>query len=591
MIKRWRIVILVGLVSLLALALKPWDLAEKSIEQYMLARLSEQFALTGTTAASGAVAFLPMPRIIANDVAVKSADGSVTARIARVRADLRLMPLIAGRIEFDRIILMSPQIDVRLPSETSDPLPLIVSQKLAELPALPSVSIADNGAVFFRRGAGIVSSVRDINADVMAHAPGQAVQASGTLVWRGEKLEFAFATNSSNLDVLPMLRVRSDIVAVDFASARAPRQPSPSNPMLEGQIQISARSMSRLGSWLASGSPVMLPLGSTAINGRLLMSEEGAQVSSASLTLGGDVLDGALDWRKRDSRWRLTGTLAGKNLDIGRPQSGVDVQRVAIPEASATAQIDIDDLLAHDIDLRVSLQRVRFPGLVLTDVAGQIMASDQRLDLSISNAGLYGGVARGRGSIARLTGGLEFRSQITADRVDLGQLSADLFDVRRMSGTGSLQQNLETNGRTPVELVTHATGRFAITARNGEFTGTNLNDAMRRIERQPLSVARDWRGGRTSFEQLTLTGVVSGGTIDISEARGNGPSFRLAMDGQISLIERLFRLNGQIQSTNGVTTVPFEVTGPLLEPSVQLNARAFLERSGAAAPLLQQRAN
>jgi uncharacterized protein involved in outer membrane biogenesis len=589
MIKRRRVVILAGLTGLAALAAMPWDLAERSIERYMLSRLSAQFALAGTTAASGAVAFLPVPRIVANDVTVTSADGSVSARIPRVRADLRLMPLLAGRIEFDRLYLRAPQFEVRLASEIDDPLQMITSHRLSQLPALPSVSITDNGAVFLRRGAGIVSSVRDINTDVMARDAGEAVQASGTLAWRGEKLEFAFATNSAARDVLPMLRLRSDIVSVDFASARSSRQQA--GPGLEGEVQIAARSMSRLGSWLASGSPVTLPLGSTSINGRLLVTAEGAQVSNASLMLGSDVLDGALDWRKRDQRWRLTGTLAGKNLDIGRPQAGIDMHRVTMPEPLATSQIDIDDLMAHDIDLRVSLQRVRLPGLVLSDVAGQLMASEQRLDLSISNAALYGGVARGRGSIARVPTGVEFRSQFTADRVDLAQLTADLFDLRRMTGTGSFQQTLETSGRTPAELVAHATGRFALTARNGEFLGTNLNDAMRRIERQPLSVVRDWRGGRTSFEQLSLTGVVSGGTIDITEARGLGPSFRLAMEGQVSLLERLFRLSGQVQSANGVASVPFDVLGPLNEPWVQVNARAFLERSGAAAPLLQPRAN
>jgi AsmA protein len=217
------------------------------------------------------------------------------------------------------------------------------------------------------------------------------------------------------------------------------------------------------------------------------------------------------------------------------------------------------------------------------------MASDQRLDLSISNAGLYGGVARGRGSMARTVGGVEFRSQVSADRVDLAQLSADLFQTRRLTGIGSFQQTLEASGRTPAELLTQAKGRFAFTARNGEFAGTNLSDAMRRIQRQPLSVARDWRGGRTSFEHLSLTGVLSGSMVDITEARGNGPSFRLTMDGQVSLLDRLFRLNGQVQSSNGVATVPFDVVGPLDDPSVQVNARAILERSGAAAPLFQPR--
>lgn len=589
--KRARLAVLAALASLAALAAVPWSMAERTIERHMLSVISETFGLSASTLASGAVALLPVPRIVANDVTVRTADGGMIAHIPRLRAELRLLPLLAGRVEFDRLVLVSPQIELSLSADETDPLPQIVSQKFSQYSALPRISIVESGAVFFRRGPGILSSLRDIKAEVMAHKRGEALQASGTLAWRGEKLDFAFATNSVARDILPMLRIRSDIVSVDFAAARTPRQQSGTAPALDGQIQIAARSMSRLGAWLASGSPVMLPLGSTALSGRLLLSEEGAQISNASVTLGGDVLDGALDWRKRDNRWRLTGTLAGKNLDIGRPQAGVDVQRIAIPDPSGTTAIDIDDLLANDIDLRVSLQRMRLPGLVLTDVAGQLMASPQRFDVSISNAALYGGVLRGRASVARAPSGVEFRSQMTADRVDLSLLSADVFDARRLTGLGTIQQNLETSGRTPAELVANATGRVNLAARNGEFMGTNLTDAMRRIERQPLSVARDWRGGRTSFESIAVTGIVAGGVLDITEARGNGPSFRLSLDGQVALLERMFRLNGQVQSTNGVTTVPFEIHGPLMEPSVHVNARALLERSGAAAPLLQPRAN
>ncbi|MGL4437643.1 MAG: AsmA family protein [Bosea sp. (in: a-proteobacteria)] len=591
MIKRWHLVIVTAIAAILALAASPWTLAERTVERHMLAMLSAQLGVTATTTVPGAVALLPIPRIIANDVLITSADGQITARLPRLRADIRLLPLLAGRIEFDQLLLVAPQIEVNVGGEQADSLQMVTSTALSMWPTMPRVKITENGAVFFRRGPGIVSSVRDINLVVEHRVRGEAVQASGGLVWRGEKLDFAFATNSAERGILPMLQVRSDIMRLDFASARPLRQPQQVLKSVDGQLQFSAKSMSRLGSWLASGSPVLLPLGNTALSGRLRISEEGAQIGNASLVLGSDVLDGALDWRRRENRWRLTGTLAGTNLDIGRPQAGVDVGRLTFPDIAATAQIDIDDLVAHDIDLRVSLQRLRLPGMVFTDVAGQIMATDKRLDLSISNAGLYGGLARGRGSVVRLPAGIELRSQLTAERVDLAQFSTELFDVRRMTGMGSYQHNFEASGRTPAELITQASGRFVATARNGDFLGTNLNDAMRRIERQPLSVARDWRGGRTSFEQLAVTGIMSAGNIEISEARGNGQSFRLILDGQISLAERQFRLGGNVQSANGVTTVPFEVIGPILDPSVQVNAKALLERSGAAAPLLQQRAN
>jgi uncharacterized protein involved in outer membrane biogenesis len=160
-----------------------------------------------------------------------------------------------------------------------------------------------------------------------------------------------------------------------------------------------------------------------------------------------------------------------------------------------------------------------------------------------------------------------------------------------MTGQGTFQQQVEMNGRSPAELIASAEGRATFTARNGDFLGTNLNELMRRIERQPLAAARDMRGGRTSFEQLTLAGAISEGVLMLTEARGAGPAFRMAIEGRVSLIDQLYRLQGEVQSSTGQTALPFEVLGPLGEPMVQVNARSLLERSGAAAPFLRPRAN
>ena len=278
-------------------------------------------------------------------------------------------------------------------------------------------------------------------------------------------------------------------------------------------------------------------------------------------------------------RWRLTGTFAGRNLDIAQRQSGVELGRFAWPDPGATGPLDIDDLLAHDIDLRLSLQRVRLAGLTLNDVAAQIVTSENRLDVSLPNAGLYRGTLRGRASLARTPAGIELRTQAIAERVELGALSADLFEGRYITGIGSGQQQLAASGRSMAELLASSEGRISLTARDGDMMGTNLNDAMRRIERQPLSAARDWRGGRTNFEQLTLQGPIAGGVWDFSEFSAAGPHFRLTAEGQLSLINRQIKVDGRVAPVRGTMTLPFDITGAVSDPTVQVNARALLNRT------------
>jgi AsmA protein len=572
-----------------ALAAMPWRLAERTVERHLLAQLSDAMGLALDSSGDGAFALLPTPRMIANDVVFTTRDGAISARIPRMRAEIRLLALMAGRIAFDQITLIAPQIEVAVPAEGVDLFSIITSLRLAQLPGSPQIAIRANGSIFFRRGPGIISSARDVSLDIAAREIGEAFQTSGSLTWRGEKVSFAVATNSPMRATLPMASIKSNLLTLDFVSARV-SSATPAS-MLDGSVAIAAPSMSRLGAWLASGSPVLLPFGKTDIRGEVRVGPDGAQIRNAVLTLGGDPLEGALDWRRREGRWRLTGTFAGQNLDIGRAQAGIDMHQGALPDLAATSPIDIDDLLAHDIDLRVSVQRMRFPRVTLSEVAAQIMATDKRLDIALANAGLYRGSLRGRASIGHSSSGVEIRSTLTADKVDLGLLSADLFDARRLTGQGTFQQQLEMNGRSPAELVASAEGRAIFTARNGDFLGTNLNELMRRMERQPLAAARDMRGGRTSFEQMTLAGTISEGVLMVTEARGAGPAFRMALEGRVSLIDQIYRLQGEVQSSTGQAALPFEVLGSIGEPMVQVNARSLLERSGAAAPFLRPRAN
>ncbi len=591
MSRRWRIAGLLGALAAAAALLAPWHLAERSVERYLLAQLSQKLGLSIASNGTGTLAILPLPRIVANEVNAASADGTFRVRIPRMRADVRLLSLVGGRLEFDHIILHGPHVDVILPEGGVDALELARSQFAATLPAIPHISVRNNGAVFFRRGPGIISLVRDVNIEVSARERGEAFEVEGSSVWRGERLRFAFASNSPQRATLPMARIRSDLVNLDFASRRNVGTSAEERGQLEGSLQVSAASMSRLGSWLASGSPVLLPLGRTALDGTLKLSGSGAQIADATLTLGQDPLTGALDWRARDGRWRLTGTLAGRSLDIGRPQSGIDTRLFDLPDPSLSAPLDVDGLLAHDIDLRLSLQRVRLPGLVLTDVAGQIMGTDQRLDITVANAELYRGTIRGRASVGRSDIGVEVRSQLVADKVDLALLSQDMLDSRRMSGIGSLQYQIEGSGRTVADLTARTQGKLSVGARNGDFLGTNLTDAMRRLERQPLAVMREWRGGRTSFEQLTFGGTIQDGVLELTEARATGPGFRLALNGTVSLIERLYRLSGSVESQSGGAQVPFDVVGPLNDPSVQVNLKAIMDRTGTASPLFTRQAN
>ena len=94
-----------------------------------------------------------------------------------------------------------------------------------------------------------------------------------------------------------------------------------------------------------------------------------------------------------------------------------------------------------------------------------------------------------------------------------------------------------------------------------------------------------------AFEQVAFGGTIQDGILDLTEARANGPGYRLALNGKVSLIERLYRLSGSVQSQTGGAQVPFDVVGPLTDPSVQVNLKAIMDRTVTPSPLFSRQAN
>jgi AsmA protein len=575
----------VGLAAVVALA-NPWPLAEKRVHAWAVKSLSGQTGLSVSGSGRAEIAFLPTPRIILKDVRAE-AEG-LRIETQRVRVDIRVLTLLAGRADISDVTLYAPQVSVAI-GEDADLLSVLTSRALSDLPATPRLHVRENGSLFLRRGQQIVSLARNVRGSIAARQSGEPAQIEAQWLWRGEDIAVSFASDSATRAIQPMLALRSGPFALDFTGARrsGPADPGP----LSGTFSLRSPSLSRLNTWLASGSPVLLPLGATTLAGQLILGPASAELKAAMVQIGNDQLQGALDWRKTDGRWRLGGTLAGRSLEIGGPNGSFDAQRFGPFDPASTIPLDVDDLFAHDIDLRLSLDRVRLPGLALTELAAQINGARNRLDLTIVNAGLHKGVLRARASLSRADGVVELKGQVSGDRVDLGALTADMLDTRRMTGTGSLQLQVDMAGRTGAELTSSAAGRLAFSARNGDFQGMNLNDAMRRIERQPLAAARDWRGGRTSFEQLIVNGQIRDGVLELGEARAVGAGYRLTLGGRLLFTDKLMQIAGTVQSPNGQIGVPFDIAGALLEPIINVNTRVLIERSGAASPFLQPRPN
>src|SRR5207248_3297467 len=87
-------------------------------------------------------------------------------------------------------------------------------------------------------------------------------------------------------------------------------------------------------------------------------------------------------------------------------------------------------------------------------------------------------------------------------------------------------------------------GSASLTARQGAITGFNVEQLLKRLEQRPLSVAADFRRGRTPFERLDVALRITDGTARVEDVKLEGGAIRLAVSGTASVPARDLDLKG-----------------------------------------------
>jgi AsmA protein len=146
---------------------------------------------------------------------------------------------------------------------------------------------------------------------------------------------------------------------------------------------------------------------------------------------------------------------------------------------------------------------------------------------------------------------------------------------------------LEAAGASFAELARGLSGRGSILVKQGDVTGLNVSEAVRRAEQRPPPTAAEWLSGRTPFEQLTGTFALTSGAANTDVAL-TAPTLKANLAGNIRVAGRLLELRGTAKSAAATADdvgLPFAIIGPWDEPSIGVDIEALIQRSGEQAPL------
>ena len=599
MSRRSILIVALGLLGVLVAIVAPWTVTTGGMAAAVSRQLRSVYGVDLTVAGRSTVALLPVPRLKFENVALSSGGPDPIVRAEILRGEFRLLPLVMGRIELSEVALTGASIKIDLDAEGRSGWDRVATVLLGRVGGQRSANqhvrrvILANAALSYRdQRSGFETRASEINAVVNWPASDRPLDLSTHGQWRGERVEVtASGLWPSALMTGQRNQFTAEVVAPSAHLSLSADAVLGAEPRLTGRAGLAVRSIREFVTW--SGVP--LPLGTLALkaslDGDFTASRGVVSWPAARLLADGDRLDGALQARIDGGRLSFTGTLAADRLTLPDP----------FREGPFTAWqgegSPLAGLMGADLDLRFSAGEARIGVARLGDVAANLIVRAGRIETSLNRATLNRGTVKGRLGISLMPTGFDLKAQTSFDRLDLGAFVSDIGQGRWISGLAQGHIALDAAGEdAPLDLLRHANGRAAITVRNGELGGIGFNEALRRAERRPLSMPLEWRGGRTSFDHAQVVLNVTKGVGEIAEGQVSAPGLRAALHGRVSLLERSLALKAIVEgqpataaaTSEGAPLSPllFDITGPWDGPAMLPDARALIQRSGAARQLL-----
>ena len=588
-----------GIAALVAAtALIPAD----TVRQAVFAEIRAVTGLEPSVRGEVAVSVFPSATVSFSDVVLGDGRSQKPALAAdRLTTKLQLLPLLLGRIEPADMALTRPRLLIALePDGRSNWSGLMAtlartlkpgSQQPERVLSFSEIRMTDGAITVTDAARGISEELSGMQVSFAWPAIARSFGATGRFNWRGET--FDASANAADL----LAAVSGDRSGLKLRLAGAPlklafdgsisQRPS---LKLEGTLAADGKSLREVLRWASQQPLPGAGLGPFALKAQTTLTGGNIVLSGVNIELDGNVAEGVMALAT-EPRVAVKGTLAADGLDLTPYLAAINVLRSDERDWSR-GPIAVGGLSNFDLDMRLSAARVTVATARLgrTGVAANLR--DGRLTVAIGEAQAYGGVLKGALVLANSGAGADIKAQIQFAEVELESCLGELFGIRRLEGKGHLTLALEASGDSVMALTRTLAGTGTLTARQGAITGFNVEQLLKRLEQRPLSIAGDFRRGRTPFEKLDATVKIAEGTAIIEEMRVEGGAVRLALGGSAFIPTRDLDLKGTATLVSAsadaapLFELPFVVQGQWDDPIILPDAQSLIRRSGAAAPLL-----
>jgi AsmA protein len=359
--------------------------------------------------------------------------------------------------------------------------------------------------------------------------------------------------------------------------------------MMEGTLTIDSLSLRNALRWVGQAPPGSGGFGRFALKARANIVGASIALTNVNVELDGNVAEGVMTYAN-NGRQTLQATLAAGALDFTPYIS--TFRLLASGARDWNRQLfDLNSLSTTDLDMRLSAAKVTVGPSRLGRTALGANLRGGALALSIGEAQMYGGIAKGSFGIARSDTVADIRAQFQFTDVDLLSCASELFGITKLSGRGNLNVSLVASGASPFGLAQSLDGTAVLTGHDGAIAGFNAEQLLKRLERRPLSGGGNFRSGSTPYDNLTIAVKFADGIATAEDIRVEGPAARLTLTGTASVPAREYDLKGiasLVAAPNAAPgfDLPFVVQGPWDDPLIFPDPESLIRRSPGAAPLL-----
>jgi AsmA protein len=544
------------------------------------------------------VTVFPQSHVTFHDVGLKGGGATDPALTVDVlTANLRLLPLLMQRFQIADLEMLRPRIRVvREADGRSNWTPFIetltrtVKPGAANPLSFSEIRIQD-GVLTYRDDANQQSELaEDIDLSLAWPSISKSFAATGQFDWRGERVDGSisiadFIASLSGERTGLKVRIAAPPLKLAFDGAVANR----SSLVMEGTMTADSSSLRNALRWFGQEPPGSGGFGRFALKARANLVGPSIALTNVNVELDGNVAEGVMTYSNA-GRQTLQATLAAGNLDLTPYVSAVRV--LASGARDWNRQLfDLSALSATDLDMRLSAAKVTVGSSKLGRTAFGANLRGGALALSVGEAQMYGGVAKGSFGVARVNAGADIKAQFQLIDVDLQTCASELFGITKLSGRGTLNVALEASGSSPFGLAQSLGGTALLTGHDGAISGFNVEQLLKRLERRPLSGGGSFRNGQTPFDKLKMAVRFSDGMATAEDVEVDGPNTRITLSGTASVPAREYDLKGvaSLTSASGKAAsfeLPFVVQGPWDDPLIFPDPVSLIRRSPASAPLL-----